>query len=258
MSRYFKFALAILITGVTPVTASAETDCMEAKDLVNMVQAFYQADPERVDIIKPEFSLQLKPIDDNPAPTGLRYIFEDQQVDLLLDENGVIQNMQKATSFEKEGQLCKLIDGKIVGKSDEPTVQANMSFSFPFLNSSGSHSVDELVEGAKDGSKIMNTLAPGGLGFMVPGLKAISITPLEKDHEMPVLRFMDGKSLTPGPEISRVKKTQLFKVKDLKKSRADRLEVLGVYKLIATFDYDPEDIKKAAEKNETSDTASAK
>lgn len=126
-----------------------------------------------------------------------------------------------------------------------------MQFSFPFLNMSGSHSVDELVEGAKGGSKIMNTLAPGGLGFMVPSLKAISVSPAQKEGNMPVLRFMEGNSLTRGPEVTQVKKDQLFKVKALKKSRADRLKISGDYRLIAKFDYDPEDIKKAADKEKS-------
>ena len=246
MSRA-KLVLGVLIAGTFPAQALAETDCMEAKDLVNMVQSFYQADADRVDVIKPEFNLKLKPLGDNPAPTGLRYIYENQEIDLSIDAKGNVQNMEKALAFSKDGQLCKLIEGEIVGKSEEPTVQANMTFSFPFINTSGSHSADELVEGAKDGSKVMNTLAPGGLGFMVPGLKAISVTPAQPDGDVPVLRFMEGETLTRGPEVSRVKKSQFFKIKDLKKSRADRLDISGDYRLIATFDYDSEDIKKAAE-----------
>jgi len=238
------FAFAVVLLGVSPLSAWAETNCLAAKDLVNLVQSFYQADAGHVDTIKPEFNLQLKPIGDNPAPTGLRYIYKNQKIDLLIDEKGNIQGMEKASSFNKDGELCKLVNGEIGEKSEEPTVQANMSFSFPYLNKSGSHSVDELVEGAKDGSKIMNSLAPGGLGFMVPGLKAISVSPAEKDGDMPVLRFMEGEALTRGPEITQVKNNQLFKVKDLKKSRADRLDVSGSYRLVATFDFDPEEISK--------------
>lgn len=243
MLRIF-FVFTVVLLGVSPLSAWAETNCLSAKDLVNMVQSFYQADADRVDIIKPEFNLQLKPIGDNPAPTGLRYVYEDQKIDLLIDEEGNVQGIEKASSFNKDGELCKLIDGKIGEKTEEPTVQANMSFSFPYLNKTGSHSVGELVEGAKDGSKVMNSLAPGGMGFMVPSLKAISISPSEKDGDMPVLRFMEGDTLTRGPEITRVKNNQLFKVKDLKKSRADRLDVSGSYRLVATFDFDPEEIGK--------------
>ncbi|CAM3760524.1 hypothetical protein [Litorimonas haliclonae] len=217
MLRTF-FVFTAVLLGVRPLSAWAETNCLAAKDLVNMVQSFYRADADRIDIIKPEFNLQLKPIGDNPAPTGLRYVYEDQEIDLLIDEEGNVQGMEKASSFKKDGELCKLIDGEIGEKTKEPTVQANMSFSFPYLNKTGSHSVDELVEGAKDGSKIMNSLAPGGMGFMVPGLKAIIVSPAEKDGDMPVLRFMEGDTLTRGPEITRVKNNQLFKVKDLKKS----------------------------------------
>jgi len=242
-----KLGLAIVLVGLVPIPAFAETDCTGAKDLVNMVQSFYQADSDRVDIIKPEFNLQLKPIGDNPAPSGLRYIYEGLSVDLLVDEDGNVQDMEKAVSFDKAGELCKLVEGKPTEKSEEPTVQANMSFGFPFIKTSGSHSVADLIEGAKDGSKIMNTLAPGGLGFMVPSLKAIIVSPVDKDGETPVLRFMDGQNLTRGPKITTVKKNQLFKIKDLKKSNVDRLEISGPYRLIASFDFDEEEIKQEAE-----------
>jgi|GEM_PF-5867715 len=238
------FAIAVTSLGVSPLSAWAETNCLPAKDLVNMVQSFYQADADRVDVIKPEVSLQLKPIGSNPAPSGLRYVYEDQKIDLLVDEEGRVQEMKKASSFNKDGQLCKLVDGEIVGKSDEPTIQANMSFTFTYLNKSGTHRVDELVEGAKDGSKVMNTLAPGGMGFMVPSLKAIIVSPAEKNGDLPVLRFMNGETLTRGPKITQVGNNQLFKVKDLKKSSADHLEVSGSYRLVATFDFDPEELGK--------------
>lgn len=243
--------LSVLCLGILPVSAFAETDCLEAKDLVNMVQSFYQADTDRVDVIKPEFNLQLKPIGGYPAPTGLRYIYEGQSIDLFVDEDGNVQDMEKAVAFNKAGQLCKLIEDKIAVKSEEPTVQANLTFSFPFIKTTGSHSVDELVEGAKDGSKVMNRLAPGGLGFMVPSLKAIIVSPVDEDGDIPVIRFTDGQELTKGPEVTRAKNNQLFKIKGLKKSKADRLEVSGPYRLSASFDYDPEEIKQTETKIET-------
>lgn len=257
-----RFVLSTLLLSLysTSAVAVENPDCTEAKDLVNVVKDFYQADSDLTNIIKPTLALALTGAEGHPDPDGMRYLYGDDVVDLTLSEEGQVMDIEKAVAFNKDGKLCKLVNGELVEEVEEDTAQASMNFTFPFTDLGGEHNYDELSEGAKDGSKVMKSLAPGGMGFVVPGLKAFIIRPEEKEGPQPVLTFMrDGEAMD-GPEVSNVGKTQLFKIKDMKKSKADVLKIDGAYTLEATFNFKPEDIAAAEAKRlaelETEDAVS--
>jgi hypothetical protein len=166
-------------------------------------------------------------------------------VDFAVAETGEVLGLEQAVDFNKEGKLCKLINGALVEDVDEDTATASMSFTFPFKTLSGEHSYEELKEGAKDGSKVMKGLAPGGLGFVVPGLKSIAVRPAEKDGEIPVLTFLKKGEPVDAPDIASLGALQMFKLNDMRKIRADSLRIEGNYIMEAGFNYNPEDIAKA-------------
>lgn len=235
----------VITTGVMAPGAFAAHDCTEAKPLLNVIKTFYEVDPKYSNIIQPRFRLTLTPIGDNPQPDGVRYVHEGEKIDLPVAEDGEVLELEKALTFHKNGKLCKLVNGDFVEEQEEPSGEASMSFTFPFKNTSGVHSVDDLLEGAKDGSKVMNRLAPGGLGFVVPGLKAIVIRPDNSDDAAPVVSFWRDNQKIDGPPLSRLGKSQFFRTKDLKRSKADEVRIDGTYKMDANFDYKEEDLAKA-------------
>ncbi len=233
---------------VPPAFAVENPDCADAKDLVNVVKDFYGADAELTNIITPTFTLKLTGLEGYSDPDGMRYIYGQESVDLAISEDGEVLGLEKALSFHKDGKLCKLVNGALVEDADEDTAQASMNFAFPFKTGNGDYPADALVEGAKDGSKVMKSLAPGGLGFVVPGLKAISVRPAEEEGVVPVITFVKDSALIEGPEISSIGNLQLFKIKDLQKSKADSVKITGDYKLEASFNYKPEEIAEAEAK----------
>jgi len=228
-----------------PAAAFAEPDCTEAKDLIGLVKTFHQADADRTNIITPTFKMEIKGQGDHPDPDGIRYVYEETSLDLAVSESGEVLGLEQAVDFHKDGKLCKLVGGELVEEVDEDTAMASMSFTFPFKALSGEHSYNELREGAKDGSKVMKGLAPGGLGFVVPGLKSIAVRPAEKEGVTPTLTFLKKGEVVAAPEITSVGSVQMFKLKDMKKIKADTLRISGAYAMEAGFNYDPEDIAKA-------------
>ncbi|RKQ68874.1 hypothetical protein DES40_1649 [Litorimonas taeanensis] len=243
----FGFGIAASLLAV-PMTAMAKPDCTEAKGFLNVIKAFHQADADLTNIIQPELSIKLTAVGDNPQPSGIRYIYEAETHDFPLDETGKVLNLENAVNFNKEGKLCKLIDGHLVEETDAPTGQADLSFSFPFKQSSGEHSAEALYEGAKDGSKVMKALAPGGLGFVVPGLKSIVLKPRQDDGETPQISFWKEGAPIEGPKITKVGQAQFFKLKALKQSKADTIKLSGDYQLEAFFKYDEADLEDAEAK----------
>lgn len=240
-----KFAIPLIGLLAIPVAAFAEPDCTEAKDLIGLVKTFHQADADQTNIITPTFKMEIKGQGGHPDPDGIRYMFEDEAVDFAVTKEGEVLGLEQAANFNKDGKLCKLINGALVEDIDEDTAMASMGFTFPFKTLTGEHSYDELREGAKDGSKVMKGLAPGGLGFVVPGLKSIAVRPAEKDGETPVLTFLKKGEPVDAPDIASIGSVQMFKLNDMRKKRADSLRIEGVYVMEAGFNYDAEDIAKS-------------
>ena len=139
------------------------------------------------------------------------------------------------------------MDGKVAQKDESEGTSVNVMFKFPFRQTDGSFAISDLNEGAKDGSKIMKGVAPGGLGFVVPGLKTIVLRPAEKDGVLPEFEFLkDGKTVSVDPII--FNKDRFFRLKDIKSSKADTLKIKGDYSLEATFKIDPEELAAAEAK----------
>lgn len=235
-------ALAVL----APTFAHAGEACRSAKDFVNAAQAFYGDNPERKNIITPIFSLSMKGINGAADPTAILYRHENTEA-ILPVEGGALIGIEAAAKWSKDGEMCRMIDGELAPKTEGDSTEASMSFSFPYKRTDGLFPIAEIREGAKDGSKVMNALAPGGLGFAVPSLKAIVIQP-EEGAELPP-RFVfsrNGKAVQ--VETTKYAADTFIHLKDIKTAKADMLKIEGPYRLNATFKFDPETLAKAEEK----------
>ena len=240
-------ATTLLFFSLTSMPAFAEDACTPAKDMVRMVKAFYAADGKYLNIIEPEVQMKFEGINDNPTPDQILYRFEDQREYLDVDEDGFLLGIDRLKSSSKSGELCRVMDGKVAQKDESEGTSVNVIFKFPFRQTDGSFDVSDLNEGAKDGSKIMKGVAPGGLGFVVPGLKTIVLRAAEKDGVLPEFEFLqDGKTVSVDPII--FNKDRFFRLKDIKSSKADTLKIKGDYNLEATFKIDPEELAAAEAK----------
>jgi len=246
-----RFIIVGLMFATIPATAMAKDECTDAKDIIGVVKSFHAPKPELIDKIKVEFNLSLKALEGYPDPTGMLYRYGNTHVKLDLDKDGRVLGLEKALEFNKDGEICKLVDGKIPVDDGEDSTEAHMSFRFIYSDNDGSHDMIDIYEGAKDGSKIMKSLAPGGLGFVVPGLKTLMLKPAEEKGATPNIRFLMKGTDVPMPNFASIGTTRLFKLKDIKKSRADTILISDPYELEATFKFKDEDIAQAQAKLNT-------
>jgi len=243
-----RLLMTSLLVAMLPATALAKDDCTDAKDIINVVKSFYDPKPELIDKIDVELNLSLTGLDGYADPTGLLYRYGEAQVKLDLDEEGRVLGLEQALDFHKDGELCKLVDGAIPIDDGKDSAQANMSFRFIYSDTDGSHDMADIYEGAKDGSKIMKSLAPGGLGFVVPGLKTLMLKPADKDRTAPNVRFLMKGTDVPMPKFASIGTTRLFRLKDIKARKATQILIDGPYELEATFKFKDEDIAQAQAK----------
>jgi len=231
---------AVLCLVASP--AFAGEPCRSAKDFVKVAQSFYGDNPELTNIITPEFTLEFRGINGAADPTAILYRYEGVEETLPII-GGKLEGFEKAANWSRDGEMCRMENGELAPTTDGDSVQASMNFSFPYKRTDGVFSVEEIIEGAKDGSKVMNGLAPGGLGFAVPGLKAFDVRPKSEGDPVPSLQFT-RKGMPVDVNVSSFGDQRLFRLKDIKKSRADALIITGPYRALAAFKFDPEDIAK--------------
>ena len=242
--------LASFAAIISPSHALAKDSCTDAKDMIKVVKNFYAPKPDLSDKIRPEFKLAIKALDGYPSPNGLLYRYGDTQVKLDLDEDGRVMDLEKALEFHEEGEFCKLVAGEVPLDEEGDTTEAHMGFEFVYPDNNGSHQMADIYEGAKDGSKIMKGLAPGGLGFVVPGLKMLMLNPVVENDPTPKIKFFKNDDEITAPKSVFIGKTQLFRLKDIKSSKADRLQISAPYKLEAMFNLKDKDIAKAQAEHE--------
>lgn len=229
---------AVLCAAATP--AFAYDPCQSAKDLVNAAQSFYGDNPELTNIIAPVIDISISGINGNPDPSGILYRFEGEE-EILPIIDGKVIGIEKAADWSKKGERCRMIGGSIAPVTEDAAAEANVNFRFNYKRMDGVFSVDELKEGAKDGSKIMKSLAPGGLGFVVPGLKTVALGPAEGSEIKPTHKFL-RKGAPVSVKSSPIGNATLFRLKDIKSAKADMLMIEGLYSLSPTFKIDPEEI----------------
>jgi hypothetical protein len=140
-----------------------------------------------------------------------------------------------------------MVDGDLAPVTEGDSAEASMNFFFPYKRTDGAFPIDEINEGAKDGSKVMNGLAPGGLGFAVPGLKALDIRPETVGGPIPSFEFT-RKGTPVDVDVYTYQDQRLIRLKDIKKSKADMLTITGPYRALAGFKFDPEKLVKAETK----------
>ena len=243
-SRVFAVSLLGLVVfsmSASNVDAAEEAgNCTPAKQLVNAAKAFYGDKPELTNLIDPQLNVGMKGINGYPDPINLLYRFEGVEHKMSI-EDGQLKGLDAATDWSKKGELCSIYEDGPLGDTEEDAVSLSVSFGFPFRQKDGVFSVKDIKEGAKDGSKIIKSLAPPGLGFAAPSLKTFAVSPGGDDSVMPTLIFMHKGKASDVP-VARFNQTQYVRLRDIKSAKVDSLKIEGPYTAAAFFKIDPDDI----------------
>jgi len=241
-------------SGAKSYAEGAADNCSSAEQLVKAAKAFYGNQPELTNLINPLLTVGLKGANGYPDPTSLIYKFEGFEYEIPMEE-GQLKGLEAATAWSAKGELCSLYADGPLEYSEKDALTLSVSFGFPYRRDDGLFRVKDLQEGAKDGSKIIKSLAPKGFGFAAPSLKSIVVIPRDETNDMPVLVFSkDGKPKR--VPTSKYGKTQYVRLKDIKSAKVDRLKIEGPYSAAAFFKIDPDEIaEKEAKRLATLDSA---
>ena len=240
MNKQIKVIMGVILCGASSSGAFAKEKCSPAKKLVDVAQSFYGDQPDLTNVIHPKLSVGMKGLNGHPDPAHMLYRFKSIENRLPIIDGKVV-GLEAAVEWSKEGELCSSYKDGPLPETEEPTVSLSVGFEFPFRREDGIFSVKEITEGAKDGSKIIKSLAPSGLGFAAPSLKTFAVVPNSDEDDLPELIFKRGEDLN-SVDIIRSDRTQYVRLKDIKSAKSDNLEIRGPYRAFAFFKIDPKEV----------------
>lgn len=238
-TRYL-LAVCTSLLVISPAAAWANGPCSPGKRLVQGAKAFYDAKPGLTNIIQPRLDVSVVGMNGYPDPSGMLYRWEDVEHNLPIVD-GRVQNLELAATWPSEGELCTVYSGEPPEKTEESTANLSVSFEFPYLRKDGVFTIDEIKEGAKDGSKIIKSLAPKGLGFVAPSLKTFVVTTNSPEDRLPTLTFLRDGDIV-DVKTSEFHTMQYVRLKDLKSAKVDAVKINGPYKAIAFFKIDHDEM----------------
>ena len=160
---------------------AAGIKCLPAKKIIKMTRKFDKLKPEKRDTVTtvPEMKLTAKGAGKLPERVYFRTGAAEEAFNM--DTDGWVTDFERIGTMDKNGELC--MQGKHFAnkKDEEAGINLSIDFDVLFKNTSGTHTMAELVDGAKDGKSHYKKMFPGPMALMVPKMTHLGVVYLVED-----------------------------------------------------------------------------
>jgi hypothetical protein len=238
MVRKFLIGVAICMVLLAKTSAASETEdmaagvkCMPAKKIIKLIRKFDDMKPEKKDTVSVTPTMQLKADVGRTLPERVYMRSGTIEHIFNIDKDGMVTDFSRLGSMDKNGELC-IQDQQLIGKEDsESGIQMAMDFGINFKNTSGTHTIAELVDGAKDGKSHYKKMMSGPLAILVPKMTHMGVMYLDENNEFapkPALIYAakNGKIIE-GLEVEKFGDMFVVGLEDLQNLGADGLKIDG-------------------------------
>lgn len=207
---------------------AAGIKCLPAKKIIKTMRKFDKMKPEKRDTINFIPKMQLIANENGSLPE--RVYFREGSVEhkFTMDEDGVVTDFARIGSMNKKGELCMRSE-QFVGKADgEANMSLSMSFDVRFKNTSGNHTVAELIDGTKDGKSHYKKLFPAPLSLLIPKMTHVGINfHNDSDTGMPKIYAAKSGNEISGLLVEKFGSMFVVGIEDLQSLGADSLKIEG-------------------------------
>ncbi len=225
---------------------AAGIECMPAKDFVKILGKLDSLKPERKDSVgmSPEMSFTVN--DGGVLPERVFFRYEGKETLFTLEQNGHVSDFTRIKTMNKKGEMC-LQDTSRIGISEEENgLELNIDMDLAYHNTSGTHRLDELKDGLKDGRSHIKKLVPTPLRLLIPKFSYLQVE-TNKGKDVNIVAYKDGRTLS-GLTITEMDGAKLVEYAQLESLGADSLKITGApYTLGPTPS--PKDIKNMESKD---------
>ena len=208
--------------------------CLPAKKIIKTMQKFDGLKPEKKDTVSAFPEMQLFANEGGALPERLYFREGTAENKFNMDKDGVVTDFARIGTMNKKGELCMQGQHFIGKKEGESGINLSMSFDVRFKNTSGSHTIAELIDGTKDGKSHYKKMFPGPMAIMVPKMTHVGITYIdEADSVQPIIYAARSGDEVSGLLVEQLNNMFVIGIEDLQNLNADSLEIEGgAYELI--------------------------
>ena len=203
------------------------------EELAEAWDEFEEIDSDRRDVVDILPAMRMEPTDGLPLPERLFLKTASGEVDFPLGADGVVEgDVVRAVHAAGGGMLCSTDPARAGTSKEAYGVNVVMGMLPQVVERTGTHSLEQLEEGADDGRKFFKKMAPGIVSFMVPKLDHYAVShPTDDSTQLPTVRAFRGEDdLGPVP-MEPFDVSQLMSLEALEDMGADRIVVTGPYRL---------------------------
>jgi len=229
---------AVCAALITNTAFASETEdvaagikCIPAKKIIKLMRKFDGMKPEKKDTVSVIPKMQLIANEGATLPDRVYVREGTTEHRFNMDEDGVVTDFARIGSLSKKGVLC-MQGQQFIGKTDnEFGINLSMAFDVKFKNTSGTHSMAELIDGTKDGKSHFKKMFPGPMALMVPKMTHVGVVYLVEDDAgaslaPQIYATKDGAKI-PGLLVKNFGGMLVVGLEDLQNLGADGLKIEG-------------------------------
>lgn len=257
--RFIRVSSVVVCTALlfTPLAQAQETKCSEAKPLVKAVNAM-QAFPDTLtDSLQLALKIYVRHADGSPVTQRMFYRApEGRELDFDMTPSGQMDALSVLIGQDARGELCRVVPNTAssVTSDDESESKVTLSVEtvFTFTSRSGEHSVSEIEDGLRDGTKQMKSLAPAAVRLLVPRLKYIAAQPEDAAAAQVVMSVMKDGTVLEGL-VRFDGQVPVVPLAALKRAKADKVVISGgAYRLLGVPKIEKQALSDASRSPEAS------
>ncbi len=210
---------------------AAGIKCMPAKKIIKMTRKFDKLKPEKRDTVGVVPEMKLSTTGGGTLPERVYFRTGTAEEAFNMDADGWVTDFERIGTMDKKGELC--MQGKqFIGKQDKDAgINLSIDFDILFKNTSGTHTVAELQDGAKDGKSHYKKMFPGPMALMVPKMTHVGVVYLVEDAAFAslspqIFATNDGEKLS-GLLVENFGGMFVIGLEDLQNLGADGLKIEG-------------------------------
>ncbi len=210
---------------------AAGIKCMPAKKIIKLTRKFNKLKPEKRDTVGVVPEMKLTTTGESELPERVYFRTGAVEEAFAMDADGWVTDFARIATMDKEGDLC-MQDEHFAGKKDEDAgINLSIDFDVLFKNTSGTHTLAELLDGAKDGKSHYKKMYPGPLALMVPKMTHVGVVYLVEDAALAsltpqIFATKDGQKIT-GLAVENFGGMFVVGIEDLQNMGADGLKIEG-------------------------------
>lgn len=170
---------AVLVSGNARASEAedmaAGIKCLSAKKIIKLTRKFDTLKPAKKDTVHAVPQMKLSSVGGGKLPERVYFRTGTAETAFNMDADGWVTDFDRIGTMDKKGELCMQGEHLADRENKQAGINVSMDFDVVFKNTSGTHSMAELVDGTKDGKSHYKKMFPGPLALMVPKMSHVGV-----------------------------------------------------------------------------------